>query len=126
GEMSLHGIAEGNGAEAGRNWASGCRSRIGGAENGFKIHEPARSKVRLADAEGKRRLLRFVLRRSIAGHRGSWCGSVGVECRVFHVRRAGPATCGQALLQLFDLLLLLRHLLLLLLHFWLLLRDLRL
>src|SRR5215813_5218994 len=111
--MPLHSIAEGNLAELSADVVAG----VGGAEHGFKIHESARSKVRLADPERKRRLLRLVLRRSIAGYRGSGCRSVGVESSVFDMRRAS-----QSLLQRINLLLLLADLQLLLRNLLLLLR----
>src|SRR5713101_6537916 len=64
--MALHCIAVGNAAEA------GCSSvaRIRGAENAFKVHEPARREIRAANAERKRRLLGLLLR----SRRRSYCG----------------------------------------------------
>src|SRR5262245_21520362 len=111
--MPLQSIAEGDLAELSADVVAGD----GGAAQGDKIDESARSTVRLADPERKPRRLWFVLGWSMHAYRGSGCRSVGVESSVFDMRRAS-----QSLLQRINLLLLLADLQLLLRNLLLLLR----
>src|SRR5262249_44136267 len=104
---------------------AGCRyvAGVGSAEDVFKIHKAAGGKFRGADAERERRRFRLFLRRwwSIRNRTGR-CGGAdapGAQCRIHdawrHVAGFGSyiLLAGQLLLQLLDLLLLLRYLLLL-------------
>ena len=94
GEMALDRIAERNGPEDGRCHVAG----VGGAEDVFKVHKPARREVRLANLEGQRRLLLLLLPHSIGGWRRHTGRRVRAQGGIHDPRRATGGVGGHILL----------------------------